>query len=569
MTRKLMNSTIWKILNTDTSRSVVDVILENRSLQPDHMDHFKLSERMHNPYLLPDMKKGVDRVLQAMENKEKIAIFGDYDVDGVTSTALMINFFRRIDYPVQYILPHRERDGYGLRKSGIERAENFGASLIITVDNGITSGDAVEYAALKNIDVVITDHHLQEEGLPEAIAVINPNRIDSEYPFKTICGVVVAFKLVQALSEKLVPYKFSSDADYKQFLLDQLDLVAMGTIADVMPLQDENYALVKFGLKVLAQSKKPGLIALKKISRVDNRNVSPISVGFFLGPRLNAAGRIAQADISLKLLISETPEAASNYAQKLDEINNKRQTMQTQYLKYAMDNLSARENIGKIIFIENEEWQSGLIGLVSGHLKEQYNRPVIAFTKNSDGDYVGSGRSVGSFHITDALSGFSKYFINYGGHQKAAGLTVFADKFQQFKEEFIEYAEKNITGNEFGIKLVVDSVVDIDQLNMQTAKMIQEIGPFGEANPEPVLVMKNVIIKEKKLLSKDKHLKIQTQKGHNLYECIWWRNAQYYHDLYLGESVDIAFHLNVNSWQGVDRLQLTVADIRKKDEAYE
>ena len=523
---------------------------------------------MHDPYLLPDMKKGVTRILQAMNDEEKIVIFGDYDVDGVTSTALMINFFRRIDYPVQYILPHREKDGYGLRNSGIDRAEDLGASLIITVDNGITSGEAVDYAASKNIDVVITDHHLQEDGLPEAVAVINPNCINSDYPFKTICGVVVAFKLVQALSEKLVPSKFSSADDYKQFLLDQLDLVAMGTIADVMPLRDENYAFVKFGLKVLAQTKKPGLIALKKISRVDNRNVSPISVGFFLGPRLNASGRIDQADVSLKLLISESFEAASGYAKKLDEINNKRQTMQAQYLEYALDDLSKRERLDKVIFIENEQWQSGLIGLVSGHLKEKYNRPVFAFTKNSDGDYVGSARSVGSFHITDALSRFSKYFINYGGHQKAAGLTVFTDKYQQFKEEFIEYADKKIIGNDLEVKLVVDSVVDIDQLNIQIAKLIQDIGPFGEANPEPVLVLENVIIKEKKMLSKDKHLKILTQKGRNLYECIWWRNAQYYNDIYLGESVDVAFHLNINSWQGIDRLQLTVADIRKRDESY-
>ncbi len=560
-----MNSNGWKILNRDTTRSVVNVILENRNLPPEHMDSFRLSDRIHDPYLLPDMEKGVNRILQAIEREEKMVIFGDYDVDGVTSTALMINFFRRIDYPVRYILPHREKDGYGLRNSGIDKAEELGADLIITVDNGITSGDAVEYARKKGIDIVITDHHLQEGQLPVAEAVINPNRNDSHYPFKTICGVAVAFKVVQAISEKLVPFRFSTDDDYKQFLLDQLDLVAVGTISDVMPLRDENYALVKFGLKVLAQTKKPGLIALKKISRVDNRNITPISVGFFLGPRLNASGRIDQADVSLKLLLSENNETAEMYAKQLELINNKRQTMQAQYLKFAMDDLENRDEIRKVIIVENENWQSGLIGLVSGHLKEQYNRPALAFTRNNDGDYVGSARSVGSFHITDALSQFSKYFVNFGGHQKAAGLTVFADKYSRFKEEFLKYADEKINGNVLEAALVVDSFVDIDQLNVQTARLIQDIGPFGEANPEPILALRGAVIKDKKLLGKDKHLKIFVQKGRNIYECVWWRSAKYYNELYPGEAIDIAFHLNINNWQNVDRLQLTVADIRKYD----
>jgi single-stranded-DNA-specific exonuclease len=561
-----MDSNKWKILNSDSNRSIIDVILENRDLPAEHMNPFRLSDRMHSPHLLTDMKKGVERILSAMEHQEKIIIFGDYDVDGVTSSALMINFFRRIDYPVDFILPHREKDGYGLRNSGIDRAMKVGAKLIITVDNGISSAEAVDYAAQNGIDVVITDHHLQEGDLPAAAAVINPNRNDSEYPFKTICGVSVAFKVVQALCERLVPIKFSSDADYKQFLLDQLDLVAIGTIADVMPLVDENYALVKFGLKVLASTKKPGLIALKKISRVDNRNISPISVGFFLGPRLNASGRIGQADLSLKLLISETREMAENYAKQLNQINNQRQTMQAQYLEFAMDNIAGRKKLGKVIIIENEKWQSGLIGLVSGHLKEQFSRPVIAFTTNGDGDYVGSGRSIGEFHITDALSKFSKYFVNFGGHQKAAGVTVFADKYQQFKKEFLEYAENNINENSSTSNLVIDSKVDIDQLNVQTAKMIQEIGPFGEANPEPILVLSNALIKDKKLLGQDKHLKLSVQKGRNIYECVWWRNAKYFNDLNQGESIDVAFHMNINNWQNIDRLQLTVTDIHKRDE---
>jgi len=277
----------WKILNHDTNRSIIDIILENRGLPPNHMDAFRLTERLHSPYLLPDMEKGVKRILSAIKNEEKIFVFGDYDVDGITSTSLMIYFFRQIGYPLQYRLPHREKDGYGLRAESAEAIAALGANLIITVDNGISANEAVERAAEHGVDVVITDHHLQEGDLPKAAAVINPNRTDSEYPFKSICGVTVAFKLIQALAEKLMP-----EADYKQFLLNHLDLVAIGTIADVMPMRDENYALAKFGLKVLSRTLKPGVIALKNISGVKQQTVTPISVGFFLGPRLNAAGRM-------------------------------------------------------------------------------------------------------------------------------------------------------------------------------------------------------------------------------------------------------------------------------------
>lgn len=289
----------WKILSRDASQSIIDIILKNRNLPPNHMDPFRLSERMHDPYLLPDMKKGVERILKAIKNEERILIFGDYDVDGITSTAIMVYFFRKINYPVEFMLPHREKDGYGLRPTSIEEISKKNIQLVITVDNGISSLEAIVLAKQKNIDVLVTDHHLQEAELPAAVAVINPNRTDSEYPFKTICGAAVAFKLIYALAQKLMP-----EADYKDFLMNQLDLVAIGTIADVMPLRDENYALVKFGLKVLSATHKPGLIELKKISGVKEKKVTPVTVGFFLGPRLNAAGRLESAETALKLLIS-------------------------------------------------------------------------------------------------------------------------------------------------------------------------------------------------------------------------------------------------------------------------
>jgi single-stranded-DNA-specific exonuclease len=523
------------------------------------MDPFKLSERMHSPYLLPDMDKGVQRIQQAINNGEKIVIFGDYDVDGITSTAIMIFFFRKIGYPVQYILPHREKDGYGLRPAGVDKAAALAAKLIITVDNGITSNEAIDYATSLGIDVVVTDHHLQEGELPNACAVINPNRVDSKYPFKSICGVTVAFKLIYALGEKLM-----QEDDYKQFLLNHLDLVAIGTIADVMPLRDENYAIVKLGLKVLSNTLKPGLVELKKISGVKEREVTPISVGFFLAPRLNASGRLEEADTSVNLLISQSKEEAKEIAVYLNELNKKRQKMQSDYLNSAFNLLPAeKDKVGKVIFVENEEWQPGLIGLVAGQLKEKYARPAFAFTLDERGNYVGSARSVDSFHITNALTNFNHYFLNYGGHSKAAGLTVLAENYQKFKNEFLDYSNNLIDEKDLITELVIDSVIDIDQINLSVTRLIQDVGPFGEGNPEPVLVIERAQIQDMKLLSNGKHLKLYAQKGNQIFECVWWRAGEYKDSLVFREVVDLAFRLSINSWQGAERLQLVVEDIRK------
>ncbi len=514
---------LWKINNSDTSKSIVEVVLENRDLPVNHLEPFKLTDRMHAPHLLPDMEKGVQRILKAIENDEKIVIFGDYDVDGVTSVAIMLYFFRAINYPVQYIVPHRERDGYGLREAGVDKANAMAARLIITVDNGISANDAIDYATSLGIDVVVTDHHLQEGDLPRAHAVINPNRVDSEYPFKAICGVTVAFKVVFVLSQK-----FMTEEQYKLFLLSQLDLVAMGTIADVMPLRDENYALVKFGLKVLASTKKPGLIELKKISGVKTNIITPVTVGFFLAPRLNAAGRMDNAALAVDLLVEESASHAKQLALELDGLNRERQLLQQSYLENALESLGeSGANGNKVIIVENEQWQAGLIGLVSGKLKEQYSRPALAFTRDSDGNFVGSARSIEAFHVTEALTKFNHYFLTYGGHHKAAGLTVIPANFSVFKQEFTQYVNEQLADTDLTPRMEVDSIIDIDQVNENVAANIQEIGPFGETNPEPVLVLERSLVKEIREMSYGRHLKFYIQKGNKIFECLWWNGGEY------------------------------------------
>jgi single-stranded-DNA-specific exonuclease len=549
---------LWHINNFDTSLSLVEVILKNRHLEAGHLEPFRLSERMHDPYLLPDMESGVKRILDAIENNEKIVIFGDYDVDGVTSTALMLYFFKAINYPVQYIVPHRERDGYGLKPGGVDKANALAAKLIITVDNGISANEAIAYANSLGIDTVVTDHHLQEGDLPPAVAVINPNRTDSSYPYKTICGVTVAFKVVHALGMKLM-----HEEAYKSFLLSHLDLVAIGTIADVMPLRDENFALVKFGLKVLANTKKPGLIELKNVSGVKTNAITPITVGYFLAPRLNAAGRMDDAALSVDLLVEENKSRAKSLAFELDGLNRERQILQNNYLDKALESLENNdfEDL-KVIIVENDEWQSGLIGLVSGKLKEQYCRPALAFTKDIDGNFVGSARSIEAFHVTEALTEFNHYFLTYGGHHKAAGLTIPAENFSIFKKEFTAYVNDKLAGQELIPELEIDTVVDIDQINENVATQIQEIGPFGETNPEPVLVLQNGVIHDMRLMSDGKHLKFYIKKGNRIFECLWWGGGAYKDVLRLESNCDIAFRMNINVFRGTPRLQLTIEDIQ-------
>jgi len=547
----------WRILNQNPPDSIIDLLLANRNLPPDHFKPFKLSERMYDPYLLPDMQKGVERIMLAMKRREKIVIFGDYDVDGITATALMVYFFRKIRYPVNYIIPHREKDGYGLRPSGVDQAIALGADLIITVDNGISSGPAIDHAKRCNLDVVITDHHLQEGELPAAVAIINPNRLDSHYPFKMICGVTVAFKLVYALGRQLLP-----EADYQQFLLDQLDLVTIGTIADVMPVRDENYALIKFGLKVVSRSKKPGIIALKKAAGIAGKEVTPVAIGFFMAPRLNAAGRLESATQAVELLLAENDSVAAEIAGDLDSLNRERQKLQGIYLTEISDELPDKpEKMDKALIVKNDYWQSGIIGLISGRLKEQYSRPVIAFTRDEQGNYVGSARSIGNFHITNALSLFQEHFLTFGGHHKAAGLTVRQDSFELFSKKFIEYANNQISDEDLVPLLEIDSELNTWQVTMENARFIREIGPYGESNPEPVFLLRDCLIREIIPLSEGKHLRLKLEKDSQSFEVVWWNSNSYKDSIRFNQRIDFAFRMDINSWKGSEKLQLVLDDL--------
>ncbi len=548
----------WKVLNTDTNKSILEVIFKNRNLPKSHLEKFKLSDRLHNPNLLEDMDKAVDRVLNAMKKNEKIAIYGDYDVDGVVSTVLMVKLFEKLNYPIEYFIPDREKDGYGLKIQGVKQALARKIDLLITVDNGISANEAIQFANQEGLDIIVTDHHLQEGDLPDAYAVVNPNRTDSLYPFKGLCGAGVAYKFIHAIGLKTM-----QTDNFKNFMLTNLDLVCIATIADIVPLVDENYAITKFGLKALTDTMRPGLVELKRISGVLGKKITPMTVGFYLGPRLNAAGRLKNASLSVELLLSDSIEKAKELVKELNNLNSQRQKMQQEYIQSAIMELKKNEmENNKIIIIENQEWSPGLIGLISGRIKETFYRPVFAFTTDEDGHLVGSGRSIDNFHITDALTKFKHLFLNYGGHQKAAGVTIPIENFAEFKQKISEYAEEKIKDNDLLQELLIETYLDSDQLNDSTVLMIEEIGPFGEANPEPILAIDNAKVVDILVMGNGKHLKLFVTKGSREFECIWWQKGDLKDNIKFGMNIDIAFKPIINIWNGTKKLQLVIEDIR-------
>jgi len=551
----------WKIINNDPNQTIIDILLSNRGLSKNHLDDFKLSDRLHDPYLLKDMDLAVDRIMQAINKQESVTIFGDYDVDGVVSTTLMVKLFQKINCPVNYILPNRQTDGYGLKVVGVKKAEEYKTQLLITVDNGITSLEAVKAANAIGMDVVIFDHHGQEGDLPEAVAVVNPNRKDCPYPFKGLCGAGVVYKLFHALGEKLF-----SESDFKNFMLMHLDLVAMATIADVVPLKDENYAIVKYGLKSLTQTLRPGIVELKRISGLISKEITPTAVGFYLAPRINVAGRLKSADFAVDLLLSDSREKAFELAGMLNSLNSKRQKMQESYINQALtlvEEESMKNNSAYLV--TGEDWEPGLIGIVSGRLKDKYNRPVIAFTRDKDGNYVGSARSTESFHITEALSQFRHMYETYGGHKKAAGLTISEKNFPEFQKEFTAYANSTLKEEEIKSSLMIDTIIQPEQLNKSMVKIIQDIGPYGEGNPEPVLALTKARLRDIFPLSQGRHIKLMFQAGGRDFEGVWWGRGDLKNVVAFDRYYDVVFKPSLNLWNGNENLQLVIEDMRESE----
>ncbi|MDA0711550.1 MAG: single-stranded-DNA-specific exonuclease RecJ, partial [bacterium] len=517
-------------------------------------------DALNDPYLMKDMDRVVARISQALRNRERIVVFGDYDVDGVTSTAVLLDFFDTLGADATYLLPDRFRDGYGMKPPGVERAIKKGARLIVTSDNGISSFEAIDFANAAGVDVVVIDHHHPQGRLPDALALVNPNRADCSYPFKGLAAVGVAFKVIQALCQDLI----ADSAERRRYLNSLLDLVALGTVADVAPMIGENRILTRRGMQVLEQTERPGLRALKAIAGAANRPIDTTTIGFFLGPRINSAGRLASAELALNLLRSKSLSEATSIAEELEVLNSERQTLQTNGITEA-ERQGEYEGLekGKILVLQGANWHLGVVGLIAGRLVDKYWRPALVCTDyRKNGIYTGSARTVGDYNIVEAIFRVSDLLTEYGGHAQAAGFSVPAENFLAFRDRLTADADARLSNEALIPQLVMDVELGASEISLTTVESLARLSPFGSGNEAPRFMARNCRVIDARAVGHGAHLKLALDTGEAVCDAIWFRRGELVYELSVGDSVDVAFGLAANAWQGRTKVQLMLEDMR-------
>ena len=543
---------IWQLAEKK-SNDLVEQILLNRKIDQKDWHNFlhpDFDHGLHDPFLLPDMEKTIARIIKAIENHEKIGIFGDYDADGIPATALLSTVLKKtFDAEIIVYIPTRI-EGYGLNIQGLNYLIEQGINILVTADLGIREIETIEYLQQKNIDTIITDHHEPGEKLPPAFAVINPKLKSSEYPFRELSGGGVIFKLIQAL---MIRTNKITVNDLKW----TLDLVAITTICDMVPLVDENRIFTKFGLKVLQKSKRVGLNALYEVANIDKLNIGTYTVGFQIGPRLNAPGRLEIARDSYELLVADNHQLAHELAKELNKINLVRQENLDKILLEAKKEIETKKLYqNKVICLANKKWSSGLIGLVAGKITEEYSRPCFIFEKGETFS-KGSARSIDNFHLVEVLSEI-KIIRNFGGHAKAAGLTVATEKLDHFFSELLSIANKKLTDIDLTPKIIIDAQISIDQLTLEFYNQLEQLEPFGLGNSRPVFLLNKVKAHDYKLIGeKSKHLKFKV----NGIDCIAFNQAEKI-SILENDFLDLVFNFDKNVWNGSERLQLKIIDLK-------
>lgn len=532
------------------NRGITDVSQAERFLTP-------ALNQLHDPYMLPDMKKAVSRIRQAIANEETVLIYGDYDVDGITSTSLMIRVLNKY-FPgrLLYYIPKRLEEGYGLHLSSLEKAIAKGVSLVITVDCGISALDEAAYLKEKGIDLIITDHHEPQDVLPDAYAIIDPKITDSGYPFTQLAGVGVAFKVLQGLSHQL--------PEIRKDLFANLDLVAFGTVADIVPLLDENRVLVKYGLERLNNTDNIGLKALIDVAGLRGREINPGHIGYILAPRINAAGRMGNSSIGVKLFLSKDPLQALEYARSLEKENINRQEIETTVLEEAQAQIEADPswNSEHALVLAGEGWHLGVIGIVASKLVDLYHKPVILIGWDGD-EGRGSGRSIDGFNLFDAIENCSEYLIRFGGHEFAAGLSVTRETFPGFRKAFLELAKNRLTPADLQPVLRIESMIDLSHTTLELARELTRLAPCGPSNPTPVLGCKAISLVDYRSVGENgKHLKVKVSDSRTVREGIGFNLGAIYEELSTAKEVDVAFSLEENVWNGTSSVQLNLKDVR-------
>lgn len=518
----------------------------------------KLSD-FANPLGLPQMRVAAERICEAIRKREKVVVYGDYDVDGITSVSLLLAFFRDVGFSADYMLPSRFRDGYGLNPARVEEIAEEGYQLLITVDCGSASRKEVQYLAERGVDVIITDHHRVQGEIPEALAFINPDGWKDDSEWQVLAGVGVAYLLV--MSVHILLKSDDRFADRLQPLKSYLDIVTLGTVADMVPLRGPNRALVVHGLAFLATAQaRPGIVALREVSGLAGKPVDTTAIAFYMAPRINAAGRLGNAEIGVELLLSPSLRKALTLAKQLNEDNQRRRELEGGIFEEA-DRVVASEmahrNLRAIV-LASPDWHKGVLGIVASRLCEKYFRPTILM-HIEDGHATGSGRSIAGFDLAAALEGCSEMLLRHGGHAMAAGLTIDVDKLDTFRKHLEGLVTAALPEADLEPALGIDAVVPFEAVDNRMIADLERLGPYGMGNEEPVIGVRELVVKSRQVVGGD-HLKLNVEHQGRVLEAIGFRMAD--REVRRGDLIDLAFFPEIRAWAGMSYLQLRLKDVR-------
>ena len=551
-----------KVKKTDLSKKInispeISQILNNRGINDEKDAEIFMNpslEYLRDPFLMKDMKKATERIKKAIENKERIYIYGDYDVDGVSSTSILYIYFKSIDYPVKYYIPNRLEEGYGINEDAIRKIKNDGCDLIITVDCGITSVREVDLANELGIDVIISDHHECQSDIPDAYAIVNPKQEDCNYPFDMLCGCGVAFKMIQALTD---------EEEFKTSMFDYLEVVTLATICDIVPLIDENRIIVKNGLKLMKEGKNLGLRELIKVCGIETSKIGSSHIGYSVGPRINASGRLGYSYLGVQLFTTDFEDEAKEIANILEAKNIERQMIESKMYKEAEYVISSNENYkdDKVLVVAKEGWQHGIIGIVASKLTEKYYKPTILLTIE-DGEATGSARSIKGFSIFDALVSCKDLMNKFGGHEQAAGLALNAENIEDLRKRVNEIADYNLSKEDLIENIKVEYELEEESATLDLVDNLHKLEPFGLSNPSPRFIMRDLLLTNIYKMGKNKqHLKLICENEKS-YECVGFNMAYLADDFQEGDKIDVLFQVDENNFNNERKVQFLLKDIR-------
>lgn len=535
---------------------VIATVLLNRGIEDVEEYIRPETENLHDPFLMKGMEQAAERILLALERGEHITVYGDYDVDGITSTAALVKFLTEHRADADYYIPDRLEEGYGINNGAIDKIAARGTKLMITVDCGITAVTEIAYAKELGMDVIVTDHHECKETVPDAWCILNPKQPDCPYPFKKLAGVGVVFKLLQALTIRM---KFHM----KELLEEYLSIVAIGTVADVMPLLGENRIIVKKGLGMMKYTVNRGIRALMEQAEVDPAALTAGTVGFTLAPRINAAGRMGDPKCAVEMLLARDEKTARQYAELLDRENRERQATEQKILEEALGVIAADPSMEDdyVLIIGHEGWHHGIIGIVASKISERFNKPCILIS-TGDGMGKGSGRSIKCFNLFKALEHCGSDLTKFGGHELAAGLSLETEKIPLLRRHINEYAKSILSEEDFIPRIYVDTALPAEYVNMNTAERLMLLEPYGMGNASPVFFAKGLEVTNIRPLSEGKHIKLTLSGGGSVIDAVGFGMGACLSEIKAHDMIDILFNLDINVFRGERQVQVLLKDMR-------